>query len=165
MSPGIFQAALTLFCFFLRLIVDLELLHLQSILPATLEEFQRLRCRVAFHALKFRPEIRALGNQIVSRLRVSGRPYLAYHPGLLRDTLAFHGCAELFQDIHTELIQYRRNQMIKRGTVKEQLSVDSVSRKINGSCPLMPEEVSLFVMVYSSQLLTELGCNSSYVQF
>ncbi|BAF16473.2 Os05g0132500 [Oryza sativa Japonica Group] len=70
---------------------------LQSILPATLEEFQRLRCRVAFHALKFRPEIRALGNQIVSRLRVSGRPYLAYHPGLLRDTLAFHGCAELFQ--------------------------------------------------------------------
>jgi hypothetical protein len=55
--------------------------------------------------------------------------------------------------------------MIKRGTVKEQLSVDSVSRKINGSCPLMPEEVSLFVMVYSSQLLTELGCNSSYVQF
>jgi hypothetical protein len=40
---------------------------LQSILPATLEEFQRLRCRVAFHALKFRPEIRALGNQIVSR--------------------------------------------------------------------------------------------------
>lgn len=32
-----------------------------------------------------------------SRLRASGRPYVAYHPGLLRDTLAFHGCAELFQ--------------------------------------------------------------------
>lgn len=118
---------------------------LQSILPASLEEFQRLRCRVAFHALKFRPEIRALGSQIVGRLRASGRPYLAYHPGLLRDTLAFHGCAELFQDIHTELIQYRRNQMIKRGTVKEQLLVDSVSRKISGSCPLMPEEVGLLL--------------------
>jgi len=38
-------------------------------------------------------------------------------------------------------------QMIKRGTVKEQLSVDSVSRKMGGSCPLMPEEVSLFIIV------------------
>nr|CAB3453802.1 unnamed protein product [Digitaria exilis] len=112
-----------------------------SILPASLEEFQRLRCRVAFHALRLRPQIQALGSQIVGRLRASGRPYLAYHPGLLRDTLAFHGCAELFQDIHTELIQYRRNQMIKRGTVKEQLTIDSVSRKMAGLCPLMPEEL------------------------
>ncbi|KAJ1289176.1 hypothetical protein BS78_02G144500 [Paspalum vaginatum] len=118
---------------------------LQSILPSGLEEFQRLRCRVAFHALRLRPQIQALGNQIVGRLRASGRPYLAYHPGLLRDTLAFHGCAELFQDIHTELIQYRRNQMIKRGTVKEQLTVDSVSRKMAGLCPLMPEEVGLLL--------------------
>ncbi|TVU18410.1 hypothetical protein EJB05_34506 [Eragrostis curvula] len=118
---------------------------LQSVLPSGLEEFQRLRCRVAFHALKFRPQIRALGSQIVGRLRASGHPYLAYHPGLLRDTLAFHGCAELFQDIHTELIQYRRSQMIKRGTVKEQLTVDSISRKMDGSCPLMPEEVGLLL--------------------
>ncbi|CAL4948500.1 unnamed protein product [Urochloa decumbens] len=118
---------------------------LQSILPASLEEFQRLRCRVAFHALRLRPQIQALGSQIVGRLRASGRPYLAYHPGLLRDTLAFHGCAELFQDIHTELIQHRRNQMIKRGTVKEQLTVDSVSRKMAGLCPIMPEEVGLLL--------------------
>ncbi|NP_001152557.1 Protein EMBRYO SAC DEVELOPMENT ARREST 30 [Zea mays] len=118
---------------------------LQSILPASLEEFQKLRCRVAFHALRLRPQIQALGSQIVGRLRASGRPYVAYHPGLLRDTLAFYGCAELFQDIHTELIQYRRNQMIKRGTVKEQLAVDSVSRKMAGLCPLMPEEVGLLL--------------------
>jgi hypothetical protein len=70
---------------------------LKSILPANLEEFQKLRCRVAFHALRLRPQIQALGSQIVGRLRASGHPYLAYHPGLLRDTLAFHGCAELFQ--------------------------------------------------------------------
>lgn len=47
------------------------------------------------------------------------------------------------QDIHTELIQYRRAQMIKQGLVKEELSVDSYARKGNGSCPLMPEEVLL----------------------
>ncbi|MQL73603.1 hypothetical protein Taro_005965, partial [Colocasia esculenta] len=40
---------------------------LQSILPPTLAEYQRLRCRVAFVALEFRPEIKALGIQIVER--------------------------------------------------------------------------------------------------
>ncbi|ONK62914.1 uncharacterized protein A4U43_C07F9430 [Asparagus officinalis] len=116
---------------------------LEPILPPSMAEYQRLRCRVAFHALQFRPEILALGNQIVERLRASGRPYLAYHPGLVRDKLAFHGCAELFQDIHTELIQHTRKQMIKRGLVHEKLSIDSVAHKRNGSCPLMPEEVGL----------------------
>ena len=43
--------------------------------------------------------------------------------------------------------------MIKRGTVKEQLTVDSVSRKMAGLCPLMPEEVSLLITVlYVSSL-------------
>ncbi|XP_072982025.1 protein EMBRYO SAC DEVELOPMENT ARREST 30 isoform X1 [Typha latifolia] len=118
---------------------------LESILPSSLGEYQRLRCRVAFRALQFRPEIQELGNQMVERLRASGHPYLVYHPGLVRDTLAFHGCAELFQDVHSELIQYRRKQMIERGNLKEELSVDSMARKKNGSCPLMPEEVGLLL--------------------
>ncbi|XP_042515070.1 protein EMBRYO SAC DEVELOPMENT ARREST 30 [Macadamia integrifolia] len=118
---------------------------LQSILPPSLAEYQRLRCRVAFHALHFRPEIQALGHQIVERLRVWGQPYLAFHPGIVRDTLAYHGCAELFQDVHTELIQHRRKQMMKEGIINEKLSVDSHVRKINGSCPLMPEEVGLLL--------------------
>lgn len=118
---------------------------LESNLPSSMAEYQRLRCRVAFHALQFRPEIQSLGNKIVERLRASGRPYLTFHPGLLRETLAYHGCAELFQDVHTELIQYRRGQMIKRGILHESLSVDSVARKRNGSCPLMPEEVGLLL--------------------
>lgn len=40
---------------------------LQSILPPSMSEFQRLRCRVAFHALQFRPKIRILGRQMVER--------------------------------------------------------------------------------------------------
>ncbi|KAL2550289.1 O-fucosyltransferase family protein [Forsythia ovata] len=118
---------------------------LQSILPPSLAEYQRLRCRVAFHALRFRPEIVELGHLIVERLRGSGQPYLAYHPGLKRDTLAYHGCAELFQDVHTELIQYRRAQLIKQGIINEELSVDSHAQKGNGSCPLMPKEVGLLL--------------------
>lgn len=34
---------------------------------------------------------------LFARLRTFGQPYIAYHPGLIRDALAFHGCAELFQ--------------------------------------------------------------------
>jgi len=118
---------------------------LQPILPPGMDEYQRLRCRVAFNALHFRTEIHALGKIIVKRLRASGRPYLAYHPGLERDKLAFHGCAELFQDVHTELIQYQRSQLIKHGIIHEELDVDSMVRRRNGSCPLMPEEVGLLL--------------------
>ncbi|KAF2306914.1 hypothetical protein GH714_022493 [Hevea brasiliensis] len=118
---------------------------LQSDLPPSMYEFQRLRCRVAFHALQFREEIQVLGHQMVERLRAWGQPFLAFHPGLMRDTLAYHGCAELFQDIHTELVQYRRAQMIKRGILNEELNVDSHLHRENGSCPLMPEEVGLLL--------------------
>ncbi|KAF9661197.1 hypothetical protein SADUNF_Sadunf19G0042900 [Salix dunnii] len=135
---------------------------LQSILPPSMSEFQRLRCRVAFHALKFRPKIQVLGQLMVQRLRASGQPFLAFHPGLVRNTLAYHGCAELYQascsslfssislstcvavqlDVHIELIQYRRAQMIKQGILNDDLSVDSHVQRSNGSCPLMPEETS-----------------------
>ncbi|XP_050370407.1 protein EMBRYO SAC DEVELOPMENT ARREST 30 [Argentina anserina] len=118
---------------------------LQSILPPSMVELQRLRCRVAFHSLQFRQEIQILGRRMVERLRAWGQPFLAYNPGLLRETLAYHGCGELFQDVHTELIQYRRAQMIKRGIIKEELSVNSHLRRLNGSCPLMPEEVGILL--------------------
>ncbi|XP_023755286.1 protein EMBRYO SAC DEVELOPMENT ARREST 30 isoform X1 [Lactuca sativa] len=118
---------------------------LQAILPPKLAEYQRLRCRVAFHALNFRPEILALTHQMLKRLRASGQPYLAYHPGLVRDSLAYQGCSELFQDVHTELIQFRRAQMIKQKLLHGKPSVDSYIQKAKGLCPLMPEEVGLLL--------------------
>ncbi|KAK1294535.1 Uncharacterized protein QJS10_CPA16g01547 [Acorus calamus] len=48
-------------------------------------------------------------------------------------------------DVHTELIQYWRKQLIKRRLIREPLRVDSLSQKNNGSCPLMPEEVGLLL--------------------
>ncbi|KAJ0079921.1 hypothetical protein Patl1_22900 [Pistacia atlantica] len=137
---------------------------LQSILPPSMSEFQRLRCRVAFHALQFRPGIQILGQRMVERLRSWGHPILAYHPGLVRDTLAYHGCAELFQDVHTELIQHRRAQMIKQGIVKEKLSVDSHLRRENGSCPLMPEEVGVLLraMGYSPKTIIYLAGSETF---
>lgn len=121
---------------------------LQANLPPDLEEYQRLRCRVAFHALSFRQEVQELATKILLRLRAPGRPFIAYDPGMTRDALAYHGCAELFQDVHTELIQHRRLWMLKRGIVKGNLTVDSNAQRLNGSCPLMPEEIGIILRAY-----------------
>ncbi|CAK7335253.1 unnamed protein product [Dovyalis caffra] len=121
---------------------------LQAILPPNLEEYQRLRCRVAFHALRFRQEVQELATKMLNRLRAPGRPFIAFDPGMTRDALAYHGCAELFQDVHTELIQHKRAWMKKRGIVKGKLSVNSAKQRLNGSCPLMPEEVGILLRAY-----------------
>ncbi|XP_015962598.1 O-fucosyltransferase 27 [Arachis duranensis] len=121
---------------------------LQSILPPHFEEYQRLRCRVAFHALRFRQEVQDLSARILQRLRAPGRPFIAFDPGMTREALAYHGCAELFQDVHTELIQHKRSWMIKRGFVKGKLSVNSAEARLKGSCPLMPEEIGILLRAY-----------------
>lgn len=121
---------------------------LQAILPPELEEYQRLRCRVAFHALQFRQQVQELANKILHRLRDPGLPFIAFDHGMTREALAYYGCAELFQDVHTELIQHKRAWMIKRGIVKGKLSVNSANKRLNGSCPLMPEEVGILLRAY-----------------
>ncbi|XP_012088106.1 O-fucosyltransferase 27 isoform X1 [Jatropha curcas] len=121
---------------------------LQAILPPHLEEYQRLRCRVAFHALRFRQEVQELATKILHRLRAPGQPFIAFDPGMTREALAYYGCAELFQDVHTELIQHKRAWMLKRRIIKGKLSVNSVEQRCNGSCPLMPEEVGILLCAY-----------------
>ncbi|XP_049394239.1 O-fucosyltransferase 27 [Solanum stenotomum] len=121
---------------------------LQSILPPPLVEYQKLRCRVAFHALRFREEVQILAIKILNRIRASGQPFIAYDPGMTRDALAYYGCAELFQDVHTELIMHRRAWMIKRGILKRNLSSDSAEQYRNGLCPLMPEEIGILLRAY-----------------
>ncbi|XP_027366528.1 protein EMBRYO SAC DEVELOPMENT ARREST 30 isoform X2 [Abrus precatorius] len=137
---------------------------LQSILPPSMAEIQRLRCRVAFHALQFRPEIQMLGRRMVHKLRALGQPFLAFHPGLLRETLAYNGCAELFQDVHTELIQHRRAQMIKDGILKDELNVNSHLQRDKGLCPLMPEEVGILlrVMGYPAKTIIYLAGSETF---
>ncbi|KAJ7521124.1 hypothetical protein O6H91_19G039000 [Diphasiastrum complanatum] len=118
---------------------------LQNLLTAELAEYQRLRCRVAFHALRFRREIQDLASKMLQRLQRTGFPYLAIHVGLERDSLAYHGCAELFQDVHTELIQNKRSLMRKGGVLTGQVNVDSEQQWLNGLCPLMPEDVGVLL--------------------
>ncbi|XP_047167519.1 O-fucosyltransferase 27-like [Vigna umbellata] len=121
---------------------------LKATLPPDFEEYQRLRCRVSFHALKFRQEVQELSAKILQRLRAPGRPFIAFDPGMTRESLAYHGCAELFQDVHTELIQHKRSWMLKRGIVKGKLSINSAEERLKGSCPLMPEEIGTLLRAY-----------------
>nr|PNR49682.1 hypothetical protein PHYPA_011578 [Physcomitrium patens] len=129
---------------------------LQEILPTELVEYQRLRCRVAFHALRFREEIRGLGAQLVRRLEAHGRPYVVVHFGLERDVLAYHGCAELFQDLQTESIQYQRKKMLISAEIDGELRIDSHKQRHRGLCPLMPSEVGLLLEAFGFRNDTQL---------
>lgn len=53
-------------------------------------EYQRLRCRVNYHALRFKPHIMELSNAIVNRLRAQGH-FMAIHLRFELDMLAFAG--------------------------------------------------------------------------
>lgn len=53
-------------------------------------EYQRLRCRVNYHALRFKPNIMKLSESIVDKLRAQGH-FMAIHLRFEMDMLAFAG--------------------------------------------------------------------------
>ncbi|XP_076915601.1 O-fucosyltransferase 37-like [Bidens hawaiensis] len=54
-------------------------------------DLQKLKCKVAFHALKFAKPVRELGNRIARRMWIEG-PYVAIHLGLEKDLWVRSGC-------------------------------------------------------------------------
>lgn len=101
-------------------------------------EYQRLRCRVNYHALRFKPHIMELSNTIVNRLRSQGR-FMAIHLRFEKDMLAFAGCFDIFSPKEQqELTEYRKqNFKPKKLNYRE--------RRAMGKCPLTPEEVGLIL--------------------
>ncbi|PPS13711.1 hypothetical protein GOBAR_AA06868 [Gossypium barbadense] len=57
-------------------------------------EYQRLRCRVNYHALRFKPNIMQLSESIVDKLRAQGH-FMSIHLRFEMDMLAFAGCHRL----------------------------------------------------------------------
>ncbi|KAL8162875.1 hypothetical protein V2J09_014364 [Rumex salicifolius] len=109
-------------------------------------EYQRLRCRVNYHALKFKPHIMELSNAIVNRLRAQGH-FMAIHLRFEMDMLSFAGCFDIFTPEEQKILKkYRQENFAPKKLVYNE-------RRAIGKCPLTPEEVGL--------ILRAMGFNNS----
>ncbi|KAL5722936.1 Rhamnogalacturonan I rhamnosyltransferase 1 [Ranunculus cassubicifolius] len=101
-------------------------------------ELQKLRCRVNFQALKFTPQIEALGNKLVRILQRKG-PFVALHLRYEMDMLSFSGCSHgCLEEEAEELKRMRYSYPWWR-----EKEIVSEERRSQGLCPLTPEETSL----------------------
>ncbi|KAL5206255.1 hypothetical protein ABZP36_034464 [Zizania latifolia] len=101
-------------------------------------ELQRLRCRVNYHALRFKPHIMKISNEIVSMLRSEGH-FMSIHLRFEMDMLAFAGCIDIFTPEEQKiLIKYRKENFAEKKLVYKE-------RRLIGKCPLTPEEVGLIL--------------------
>ncbi|KAI4310766.1 hypothetical protein MLD38_035717 [Melastoma candidum] len=101
-------------------------------------EFQRLRCRVNYHALRFKPIIMKLSKRIVDKLRSQGH-FMSIHLRFEMDMLAFAGCFDIFTPEERKILQkYREDNFAEKRLVPSE-------RRAIGKCPLTPEEVGLLL--------------------
>ncbi|KAL4561131.1 hypothetical protein LXL04_033293 [Taraxacum kok-saghyz] len=99
-------------------------------------EYQRLRCRVNYHALRFKPHIMQLSQSIVAKLRSQGH-FMSIHLRFEKDMLAFAGCFDIFSPNEQKVLRkYRKENFAEKKLVYNE-------RRAIGKCPLTPEEVGL----------------------
>ncbi|KAK2986879.1 hypothetical protein RJ640_007916 [Escallonia rubra] len=101
-------------------------------------DLQKLRCRVNFQALKFTPQIEALGYKLVHILQDKG-PFVALHLRYEMDMLAFSGCTQGCTEEEAEELK-RLRYAFPWWREKE---IVSEERRSQGLCPLTPEEAAL----------------------
>ncbi|KAM3268169.1 O-fucosyltransferase 1 isoform X1 [Capsicum chacoense] len=101
-------------------------------------EYQRLRCRVNYHALQFKPHIVELSTSIVDKLRSQGH-FMTIHLRFEMDMLAFAGCFDIFSPEEQKILKkYRQENFAEKRLVYDE-------RRAIGKCPLTPEEVGLIL--------------------
>ncbi|CAM0150980.1 unnamed protein product [Urochloa decumbens] len=101
-------------------------------------QLQTLRCRVNFQALRFTPQIEALGRKLISTLQRSGQ-FVVLHLRYEMDMLSFSGCTHGCSSKETEELT-RMRYAYPWWKEKE---IDSVVKRLQGLCPLTPEEITL----------------------
>ncbi|CAN6479243.1 unnamed protein product [Victoria cruziana] len=104
-------------------------------LPA---ELQKLRCHVNFQALKFNHHIEALGRKLVKILHAKG-PFVALHLRYEMDILAFSGCTH---GCSTEEAEELKRMRYAYPWWREK-EIVSEKKRLEGLCPLTPEEAAL----------------------
>lgn len=102
-------------------------------------DLQKLRCKVAFQALKFAPHIQQFGNKIAERMSSRG-PYIALHLRMEKDVWIRTGCSPGLKPEYDDMINNERKQRPKLLTAKSNMT--SHDRKLAGLCPLNALEVA-----------------------
>ncbi|KAI3865905.1 hypothetical protein MKX03_024055, partial [Papaver bracteatum] len=72
-------------------------------------EYQRLRCRVNYHILLFKPQIMKLSQAIVSKLRLRGH-FMSIHLWFEMDMLSFAGCFDIFTPAEQKILKKYREE-------------------------------------------------------
>ncbi|XP_020271637.1 uncharacterized protein At1g04910-like [Asparagus officinalis] len=99
---------------------------------------QKLRCRVNYDALMFTPHIEALGKKLISVLQ-RNKYFVVLHLRYEMDMLAFSGCSHGCSDEQAEELTKKR-YLVEWWKEKE---IDSEQKRLEGRCPLTPEETTL----------------------
>lgn len=113
-------------------------------------DLQKLRCKVAFDALRFAPSIMELGNKLTERMRSKG-PYLALHLRMEKDVWVRTGCLPGLTHDYDEAIHNERKAHPDLLTSRSNMTYHE--RKLAGLCPLNALEVA--------RLLRALGAPTS----
>ncbi|CAN6578542.1 unnamed protein product [Malus baccata var. baccata] len=105
-------------------------------------DLQKLRCKVAFHALRFAAPIRELGNRLTKRMWIEG-PYIALHLRLEKDVWVRTGCltglGPEYDDVITKVRESQPEYLTGR------LNMSYTQRKLAGLCPLNALEIARFL--------------------
>ncbi|KAK2993293.1 hypothetical protein RJ640_022132 [Escallonia rubra] len=94
-------------------------------------EYQRLRCRVNYHALRFKPHIMKLSESIVRKLRAQGH-FMSIHLRFEMDMLAFAGCFDIFTPKEQKILKkYREENFAEKklvGLILRSMRFDNSTR-------------------------------------
>ncbi|CAH8265945.1 unnamed protein product [Arabidopsis lyrata] len=102
-------------------------------------DLQKLRCKVAFQALRFSPRILELGNKLASRMRNQGQ-YLSLHLRMEKDVWVRTGCLPGLTPEYDEIVNSEREAHPELLTGRSNMTYHE--RKLAGLCPLTALEVT-----------------------
>ncbi|CAL1389059.1 unnamed protein product [Linum trigynum] len=105
-------------------------------------DLQKLRCKVAFHALRFAAPIQELGDRLARRMWVEG-PYIALHLRLEKDVWIRSGCLTGLGREYDKIIDQMRESEPEYLTGR--LNMSHIQRRQSGLCPLNAFEVAWFL--------------------
>ncbi|KAG6633280.1 O-fucosyltransferase 37-like [Carya illinoinensis] len=102
-------------------------------------DLQKLRCKVAFHALRYAAPIRELGNRLARRMRIEG-PYIALHLRLEKDVWVRTACRTGLGAEYDDIISKIRGSQPEYLRASQNMSY--LQRRLAGQCPLNSLEMA-----------------------